>query len=60
MITRLADVLYWSLSGIAVLIVIGGWQVAHADLSTIFGLAFIVWLIGLGLRYVLSGKGVMP
>ena len=61
MITRLADVLYWTACGLAVLLIgVIFWDFKPGDVSLFGGAALIVWLIGLGLRYVLSGKGVMP
>ena len=59
MIERLADVMYWTACGIAVLTVVIGLPIA-ASKWTPFVLGLLVWLIGFALRYLLSGKGLKP
>jgi hypothetical protein len=66
MIERLGQVIYWALSGLGVLIVLGSWVLLynHADGITDPGLGIVMsliaggicWLIGRACLYVLAGR----
>jgi len=56
MVKRLGNVLYWLGCIFAVLFGILGLFMLEGDLSIIsFGAAFVVWVVGFALRYILRG-----
>lgn len=63
MIKRLGIVLYWVTSVLAVIVVLVGFNSARSagsfEIGTLLkalGLGLLIWLVGKGIRYVLSGR----
>jgi hypothetical protein len=60
MLERLANVIYWTTSTIALLMIPWGWYVGpERERPTVLfgaGIAVGIWLIGRAVRYVLAGK----
>ena len=67
MLHRLANVVYWLCSAIAITIAVGGLFLGYQGgglernpeiVIFILAVALIVWLVGVAIRYVLVGRGV--
>jgi hypothetical protein len=65
MAERFGNVIYWIGCCFAALIVVGAFPLAATDnrpemhtteIAVMFGIAFVVWLIGRACRYVLAGR----